>query len=42
MMIGCLGLKDEREESRLGEESLEDGSEDKERGDTGLPRGDTL
>lgn len=42
MTIGCLGLKEEIEESRLGEESLEDGSDDIDSGETGLPNGDTL
>lgn len=30
MMIGCRGLTTQREESRLGEESREEGSEDRE------------
>lgn len=41
MMIGCRGLTAQREESRLGEESLEDGSDDSEYGDMGLASGDT-
>lgn len=41
MTTGCRGLWVQREESRLGEESLEDGSEDREYGDRGLASGDT-
>lgn len=40
--MGWWGLADAAEESRLGEESLEEeGSEDRECGDMGLPSGDT-
>lgn len=40
--MGWWGLADAAEESRLGEESREEeGSEDKECGDIGLPNGDT-
>lgn len=41
MMIGCRQLTPEREESRLGEESLEEGSDDNEYGEIGLANGDT-
>ena len=42
MTMGWCGLAEAPEESRLGEESLdEEGSEDKERGDIGLPSGET-
>lgn len=41
-MTGWWGLAGAVDESRLGEESLEDeGSEDMEWGDIGLPKGDT-
>lgn len=41
-MTGWWGLAGAVDESRLGEESLEDeGSEDMECGDIGLPKGDT-
>lgn len=41
MMIGWRLLTPEREESRLGEESLEEGSDDSEYGEMGLANGDT-
>ena len=40
MMIGWRELTAEREESRLGEESLEEGSDDSEYGEMGLASGD--
>lgn len=40
MMIGWRELAAEREESRLGEESLEEGFDDSECGDMGLANGD--
>lgn len=40
--MGWCGLAEAPEESRLGEESLEEeGSEDREWGDIGLPSGET-
>lgn len=39
-MIGWREMAAEREESRLGEESLEDGFDDSECGDMGLASGD--
>lgn len=40
--MGWCGLAEAPEESRLGEESREEeGSEDREWGDIGLPRGET-
>lgn len=41
MMIGWRLLTPLSEESRLGEESLEDGSDDSEYGEIGLAKGDT-
>lgn len=41
MMMGCRGLAEKSEESLLGEESREEGSEEREYGDSGLARGDT-
>lgn len=41
MMIGWREMAAEREESRLGEESLEEGFDDSECGDMGLASGDT-
>lgn len=41
MMIGWRELAADREESRLGEESLEEGFDDSECGDIGLASGDT-
>ena len=41
MTTGCRGLTAQRAESRLGEESREEGSEEREYGDMGLARGDT-
>jgi len=40
MTTGCRGAALQREESRLGEESLEDGSEEREYGERGLASGD--
>lgn len=42
MMMGCRGLAEKsEEESLLGEESREEGSEEREYGESGLARGDT-
>lgn len=41
MTTGWRGMALKREESLLGDESLEDGSEEREYGDRGLARGDT-
>lgn len=41
MTTGCRGSAAKRDESRLGEESLEEGSEEREYGDRGLASGDT-
>ncbi|TNN61239.1 hypothetical protein EYF80_028534 [Liparis tanakae] len=40
MTMGCRGAALQREESRLGDESLEDGSEEREYGERGLASGD--
>lgn len=39
-MMGCRGFAVQRDESLLGDESLEDGSEEREYGDRGLASGD--
>lgn len=41
MTMGCRGLGVQWEESLLGEESLEDGSEEREYGERGLASGET-